>query len=481
MCVHVSCCAAADCILLIPLLSLAHYRLPPVSATDRSAAVSTGLVPRVGIGRAVGLAVRSKLLPFRLRAVSQRAEVGALKAAVNGLQHGNYVVITGPMGVGKSTVVETALWRTCGVVYIDVFAEMSDKDVISSALAEIARTRQHAYLNPHDNARRVRFFYDLLPLQPPIIVLNVHERPSGKEFAGVVAATRKLANFGYRVIIDGSTNALPNRLLHTNREDVLPIGPMPLEVMETVPEFRRTFEMLKELDRFELVWAVCGGNPALMVSLRHKLSGARLTPEGRLSAESARELGAAVDKFALERVWQAVGQVTELVAKHPELKELLEMFKTVDEVTTGVRRAKEFVRPHDDKVLRTAHPSGALIAANAATALVLRHGLEEIPTIEELRELVGQVRYACDCVREPSGDSISVTFQPLTLHLSCALHTPVLHRRPRKIEVQRMRGWQRHTLLKGVEAMLLEEDSKAPSDFLEQCRCSYSRSAPIAL
>jgi hypothetical protein len=256
---------------------------------------------------------------------------------------------------------------------------------------------------------------------------------------------------------------------------------MPLEVMETVPEFRRIIEMLKELDRFELVWAVCGGNPALMVTLMQKsLPGARLTPKGRLTAESARELGAAVDEFALERVRQAVGQVTELKTKHPQLKELLEMFQTVDKVTTGVMSAKEFVRPHDDKVLRTADTSGVLIPANAATALVLRHGLEDIPTIEELRELVGQVRYACDCVGEPSGDSIRVTFQPLTLHLSCALPTPVLHRRPRKIEVQRMREWQRHTLLKGVEAMLLEEDSKAPSDFLEQCRCSYSRSAPIA-
>ena len=383
---YVSCCAAADCILLILLLSLAHCRLPPLSATERSVAVSTGLVPRVGIGRAVGLAVRSKLFPVRLRAVSQRAEVGALKAAVNGLQHGNYIVITGPMGVGKSTVVEMALWRTCGVVYMDVFAEMSDQDVISLALAAIARTSQHAYLNPHNNARRVRFFYDLLPLQPPIIVLNVHECSSGKKFAGVVAATRNLANLGYRVIIDGPTNALPDRLLHTNREYVLPIGPMPLEVMETVPDFRRTFEMLKELDRFELVWAVCGGNPALMVTLRQNLPGAHMTPEeGRLTAESARRLGAAVDEFALERVRQAVGQVRKLKAKHPELKELLEMFQTDDIVFENVLSEKGFVCP-DDTVLRKADTAGALIPANAATALVLRHGLTR-PTIKAIREL----------------------------------------------------------------------------------------------
>jgi hypothetical protein len=225
--------------------------------------------------------------------------------------------------------------------------------------------------------------------------------------------------------------------------------------------------LLKELDRFELVWAVCGGNPAVMVTLRQDLPGALLTPKGRLTAESARELGAAVDEFALERVRQTVGQVTELVAKHPELEELLEMFKTVKLtrcMTTGVRRAKKFVRPHDDKVLRTADTSGALIPANAATALVLRHGLEEIPTIEELRELMGQVRYAAIVFGSPPETQLVLpsSHSHCIFHAPSALPTPVLHRRPRKIKVQRMRGWQRHTLLKGAEAMLLEEDSKAP-------------------
>ena len=96
-----------------------------------------------------------------LRTVSQRtADVRALKTAVERLQHGGYVVVTGPMGVGKSTVVETALWRMCGVVYVDVYADMSDADVISNASAEIARITQYTYLSPHRKAGRVRFFYN---------------------------------------------------------------------------------------------------------------------------------------------------------------------------------------------------------------------------------------------------------------------------------------------------------------------------------
>lgn len=176
------------------------------------------------------------------------------------------------------------------------------------------------------------------------------------------------------------------------------MGPMSLEVMETVPEFRRNIDLLKELDRFELVWAVCGGNPAEMVTLQQKMRGAHLTPEGRLTAESARELAAVVDEFALERVRQALGRVTELKLKHPEMNVLLTMFQTDDIVFEDEMLEKKVVRPDDDKVLRAADTTGALIPADAATALVLRHGLTKRPTIEELRDLVGQVRCARDSV-----------------------------------------------------------------------------------
>jgi hypothetical protein len=77
--------------------------------------------------------------------------------------------------------------------------------------------------------------------------------------------------------------------------------------------------------------------------------------------------------------------VTKLKAKHPELKELLEMFQTDDIVFENVLSEKGFVCP-DDTVLRKADTAGALIPAHGATALVLRHGLTR-PTIKAIREL----------------------------------------------------------------------------------------------
>ena len=301
-------------------------------------------------------------------------------------------------------------------------------------------------------------------------MLNVHECADDAGYAGVVAATRTLSK-DYRVVVDGSTNAVPNRLLRTKHQKVLQMGPMSLEVMETVPDFRHTFALLKELSRFELVWAVCGGNPADMGSLRVEMHGARFTPEGRLTAESARQLGAAVDEFAMERVRQAIGRVTELVTEHPELEDLLKMFTTVDKVTPGVVRKNKFVRPHDDKVLRTGDTTGALVPADAATALVLRHGLTEMPSIEELRKLAGQVRCACDCARQLLGD-FHVTFKPLTLPLSSVLPTPVLHRRPRKIEVQQCEGGSGTPCSRASSRSSIRRARKRRPTFSSRCRCS---------
>lgn len=367
--------------------------------------VVAGLLPRVGLGRAIGLALRSKIFPMSLHTVSQRtAEVGKLKTAVERLAPRivpNYIVVTGPIGSGKSTVVKTALSRTCGVVRITGYANTTEMEVVKAALAEVAGTSEFYYLDPHLNAARVLFFYNLLLPRPPIVIINVYGGGShtAASYSGITAGAQWLAKLGYRVIIDASTNDLPDRLLNIRRQEMLTIEPMSLEVMETVPEFRRTIDLLKDLDRFQLVWATCGGNPALMVLLMGKLRlrGAHFThPEGRLTAESARELGAAVDAFALERVGQAIGRQTRLVVRHPHLKELLAMFQTVDIVYEDVISKKRFVRPDIDYVLRAVDSSGAVIPADAAMALVLRHGLMKKPTIEELRKLVGEVRYSSD-------------------------------------------------------------------------------------
>ena len=104
---------------------------------------------------------------------------------------------------------------------------------------------------------------------------------------------------------------------------------------------------------------------------------------------------------------------------------------------------KEIVRPVDDNVFRPANTIGALIPADAATALALRHGLMKTLTIEELRKLVNLVCFAwiwelSGFIGYPQG----MLFQ--TAHVSPAMRlAPALHRGRQRAEMQRIRGCRR--------------------------------------
>jgi len=77
-----------------------------------SIAVLAGVVPRVGPGRALALAARSRVR--RADTVSRRGvATHALRCMLQNLGKSQYIVVTGQKGVGKSAVVNTATQRTC--------------------------------------------------------------------------------------------------------------------------------------------------------------------------------------------------------------------------------------------------------------------------------------------------------------------------------------------------------------------------------
>ena len=56
------------------------------------------------------------------------------------------------------------------------------------------------------------------------MVISVPERLSGQPYAQVTAAVRELADdYGLRVVVDGSTNAIPPGLFATKRETVIDV------------------------------------------------------------------------------------------------------------------------------------------------------------------------------------------------------------------------------------------------------------------
>lgn len=82
--------------------------------------VATGALPRIGFGRAINLGLQSKLFPsFRTKSV-RKQDIQKMSDALSTLSDGEYIVITGAKGVGKTCMIGTALSGKLGVVFMDV-------------------------------------------------------------------------------------------------------------------------------------------------------------------------------------------------------------------------------------------------------------------------------------------------------------------------------------------------------------------------
>lgn len=343
------------------------------------AASGAGVVPRVGPGRAVSLALLSKIRSTSPQ--SQRIDdVTKLRELLNprGRDPASYIVVLGPKGVGKSCVIATATARTCGVVSVKVPPGTLEKDIVTSVLAEITRVNVFArYVNMDRSARRVLWFYKLSMLPPPIAVLCASERTENKQFAEITGAVRTLAgDYGLRVVIDSSDNSLPSDALSSIRQRTLVMSEMPKAALQAIPEFAVLHAKLKALGVDDLVYEVCGGIPAQYMALNDELRHAK--PE---------EEAAAVKRFLLDLMQRAAERYVMASAAHPRMKPVLDLFREHCSVPLAILKDKEIVRPTPDKVLRVVGKN--LVPADAPMRLVLRYGLAEAPSWEDLLKLAG--------------------------------------------------------------------------------------------
>ena len=93
--------------------------------------IGTGLItlsllevtPRVGFGRAVRLGFR-RIISTRFQGASPQSvrtdEIAYLKDRIEILNRGQYIVVTGGKGVGKTCMIDTAIQNDFGVVYYGV-------------------------------------------------------------------------------------------------------------------------------------------------------------------------------------------------------------------------------------------------------------------------------------------------------------------------------------------------------------------------
>jgi hypothetical protein len=341
-----------------------------------STAVLAGVVPRVGPGRALALAVRSWVL--RAKKVSQRDDAThTLRNMLRNLGEDQYIVVTGQKGVGKTVVVNTATQRTCGVVSVPVAPGTLQDVIVMKALSEIANSRL-GFIDPRPSVRRVLWWYGWFLLRP-LVVLRAGERRDGQDYAGFPGAARELAGYGLRVLIDGSTNSLPSELLTTLRQAVLELEPMPRNILLSIPEYAGLLKVLREEGLEDVTWQVLGGVPAHFDELRLLMACNEPTAYRRV-----------IVKYLRDEISKAIDRRDTMLAVYPAMKAFLGLFKTQSEVPKSLLTEKGIVNPSPNKVLRVVLRGDCvkLVPADAAMALVLRFYWIKTPTIEALQGLL---------------------------------------------------------------------------------------------
>jgi hypothetical protein len=341
-----------------------------------SIAVLAGVVPRVGPGRALALAVRSWVL--RAKKVSQRDDAThTLRNMLRNLGEDQYIVVTGQKGVGKTVVVNTATQRTCGVVSVPVAPGTLQDVIVMKALSEIANSRL-GFIDPRPSVRRVLWWYGWFLLRP-LVVLRAGERMDGELYAGIPGAARELAGYGLRVLIDGSTNSLPSEVLTTLRQAVLELEPMSRNTLLSIPEYAGLLKVLRDESLEDVAWLVLGGVPAHFDEL-HLL----------MACNEPAAYRRVIVKYLRDEISKAISRRDRMLAAHPAMKAVLDIFKTQNEVPESLLTEKGITSPSPNKVLRIVLRGDCmmLVPADAATALVLRFCLSTTPSIEMLQKLL---------------------------------------------------------------------------------------------
>lgn len=227
-------------------------------------------MPRFGLVRAFTLGWGSYFkttYPLSVR----KLEINQLNDSLQIMQRGSYITIIGRKGTGKTCLVDTTLNRQHGVVKFSTKSG-ADKDlIVDQALRAITGIRYN-FINPIGSARRLLFFYSFMFKRSPIVVINVPERDTDEKYAQVTSAVRALTDeFGLRVIVDGSPNALPPQLLATEREKVFAVEPMSKEQIESISECQELISFLKRRNLDGTVWKVFGGSPIDYLNLKEDL------------------------------------------------------------------------------------------------------------------------------------------------------------------------------------------------------------------
>jgi energy-coupling factor transporter ATP-binding protein EcfA2 len=273
-----------------------------------------------------------------------------------------YIEVTGPKGVGKSTLVDNVLPHKAGVVVVQVAHGATMTALVDAAHRAIGG---HRLIGSSDgDAKRVLFFFKLFGARPTVL-FRVRERPLGKQFAEITPATRTLADEGFRILLDASNNSVDPDAKATGRELRLEMNPMSFDVVMRDPIFKAAFDRLKGVGLIQMVWQTLGGVATDLDSIASDLRFA--------DDDSIKMAVASLVQHKLETAIESIRRCSLDVKT-----KLLPLFGTNDFVSMHILEKLSItltaLETGPDKVLRSVKSRDCLVPASPSMAFVLKHG-----------------------------------------------------------------------------------------------------------
>jgi hypothetical protein len=356
----------------------------PLITAGGTVVSAVGLVPRIGPGRAVWIALRSRFA-FKPNPESLRfAEIKLLRSMLADKDFGQgYLVVTGDKGVGKTCLLNTVTSKTAGVIKVKALPSDNERTIIKNALQRLTRI-PFDFIPPFDSAKRVIFWYRLFTLgRSPIVVINAAERKVGQDYAGLTGAVRTLVDdYKLRVVVDGSPNSLDETLLRTKRQSVFDIKPMTKEVVWQIGQLQDLFKYAKEAGLEDSMFAVLGGIPADYEEIWRN---------SKIDLQAGRDAKEVIGAHLCAAISAAIDLVNDSKKKGNDMEEIIKLFdKEKMWIQCTTLTDKKLERPTPDKVFRQVKQSGisVLIPASNAIGIVLQHNLTEEPSLTELEKLL---------------------------------------------------------------------------------------------
>ena len=241
------------------------------------------------------------------------------------------------------------------------------------------------------NAHRVLWWYSIFFFKPPIVLISVPERQSGRQYADLTSAVRSLVDdYRLRVIVDGSPNSIPPELLATNRERVITFEAMSRELLESIPEFQDFIHFLKSNGLDDGVWNVLGGNPAKYMDLEEPFK-SRVTNLSK--SDTATDVIIKEVKARIQSL--LINALNDIIAKSSSnTKEIIKIFreKKAKKIPVTELESRGYLVDYPNKVFcEVEREDGKFVEpSTSAVALIINENIQDDPGVCALTEKLFQ-------------------------------------------------------------------------------------------